>query len=213
MLAVGTVGTAAIVSPAYADDDEEDSFETKIIKGLLGINDKDSIDYRERPPLVVPPNLGNLPQPETNSVANSPAWPKDPEVVERKKRQQANRNQRRKTVEEEARALTPAELDAPGRAARGSSRPNPTGPQDPDNDSSRALRPSELGTKGGLFGKLFQDNTKPEVATFEKEPTRSSLTEPPPGYRTPSSSQPYGLTPRQEKSKPYDWINNFGTGN
>lgn len=196
---------------AADDDDEEDSFETKIIKGLFGINDKDSIDYRERPPLVVPPNLNRLPTPETNAVVNSPAWPKDPDVAERKKRQQAKKTERRKTFEEEGRALTPAELDVVGRRAGGGRAPNPTGPQDSEGPDARALRPSELGVKGGLIGNLFKDTSKPEVATFDREPTRSDLTQPPPGYRTPSSNHPYGITSRQEQAKPYDWLNRRAT--
>ena len=213
MAAIVLVASAAVAPKAYAqDDEEEDSFETKIIKGIFGINDADKIDYRERPPLVVPPNVGNLPAPEAGGV-NSAAWPKDPEVVERRKRQQANKNQRRRSFEEESRALTPAELDAPGRAARGSSRPNPTGPQDSEGADNRALRPGELGYQGGLLGNLFKDNTKPESATFTQEPSRTTLTQPPPGYQTPSSNHVYGISPKQEKAKPFDWINNHGTGN
>jgi hypothetical protein len=30
-----------------------------------------------------------------------------------------------------------------------------------------------------------------ETATFTGEPTRGSLTQPPPGYQTPSTNQPY----------------------
>ena len=51
---------------------------------------------------------------------------------------------------------------------------------------------------------IFKDNTKSEVAQFKGEPSRSDLTQPPPGYQTPSAAQPYGLTPRQEKAKPFD---------
>lgn len=206
--------SSALAPKAYAaDEEEEDSIETKIIKGIFGINDKDKIDYRERPPLVVPPNVSALPPPEVNAVNNSPAWPKDPEIVEHNRRVKASKNQRRKTFEEEARALTPAELDAPGRAARGSSRPNPTGPQDSEGPDNRALRPDELGSKGSLLGNLFKDNTKPESATFTREPERVDLTQPPPGYQTPSSAQVYGISPRKQQAKPFDWINNHGTGN
>ena len=74
------------------------------------------------------------------------------------------------------------------------------------------MKPSELGYKGGLLGGLFKDNSKPEVATFTQEPTRSDLTQPPPGYQTPSPSHPYGITPRQEKGKPLDYMNKRGTG-
>ena len=213
IFAVALTVSAAIAPQAYAaDDDDEDTIETKFIKGLFGINDKDNINYRERPPLVVPPNTAALPTPETSAVNNTPAWPKDPEVVERAKRQKANKNQKRRSPEEEARALTPAELDAPGRAARGSSRPNPTGPQDSEGPDARALRPDELGVKGSLLGNLFKDNTKPERATFTQEPARVDLTQPPPGYQTPSPSQVYGIGTKKEQPKPFDWINKHGTG-
>ncbi len=204
--------SVSVPSAALAEDDDEESVETKIIKSIFGINDRDSINYRERPPLVVPPNLGQLPRPEANAIANTPSWPKDPEIVERKKAAAAKKNQKRRSSEEDDRALSPAELDAYGRKPTGSTVLNPTGPQDAESDSQRPQRPSELGYKGGLFGGLFKDNTKSEVATFTKEPARNELTQPPPGYRTPSTAQPYGLTPRQERPKPYDYANKRGTG-
>jgi hypothetical protein len=34
---------------------------------------------------------------------------------------------------------------------------------------------------------------KPEQTQFECEPERNSLTQPPPGYRTPSPNYPYSL--------------------
>ena len=205
--------SASVPSVALAnDDEEEESIETKFIKSLFGISDGGSINYRERPPLVVPPNLGQLPQPEANAIANTAAWPKDPELVERKKRAAVKKNQRRRSSEEDDRALSPAELDVYGRKAAGSTVLNPTGPQDAEADGQRRKTPSELGYKGGLLGGLFKDNSKPEVATFTNEPTRNELTQPPPGYRTPSASHPYGITPRQEKGKPYDSLNKRGTG-
>jgi hypothetical protein len=209
-------GLAAVLvasGPALAnDDDEDESPEARFMKRFLGIDERGSIDYRERPPLVVPPDLNRLPTPETNAVVNSPAWPKDPEVVERNKRQQAQKKQRRRSSEDDDRALLPSELNAGGFARRGSNTPGPGGPQDAEADGQRPLRPSELGTKGSLFGRLFRDNSKPEQATFSGEPTRSSLTEPPPGYRTPSPTHPYGLSPKSEQAKPLDWLNRRGTG-
>ncbi len=187
-----------------ADEDDDETVETKFIKGLFGINNRDSINYRERAPLVVPPNLDRLPAPEANALVNSPAWPKDPEVVEAKKRAAAKKAQRRSSPEEDNRALTPAELNVVGPKAGAGRTPNPTGPADATTDGWRMLKPDELGTKGGLFSKLFKDTSKPDVVQFKGEPARSDLTEPPPGYRTPSAAQPYGLTPRQEKAKPYD---------
>lgn len=212
-VALAAAVTVSVPSVALAqDDEEEESFESKFFKKLFGINESGSINYRERPPLVVPPNLGQLPPPETNTVVNSPSWPKDPEVVERKKRAAARKNERRRTSEEDDRALSPAELNAYGRKPTGSTVLNPTGPQDAEADGQRAQRPGELGYKGGLLGALFKDNTKPESTTFKGEPTRSELTQPPAGYQTPSASHPYGLTPRQEQAKPLDYINKRGTG-
>jgi hypothetical protein len=213
LVAVSICLAVPVRAHAADDDDDEESIETKFVKGLLGISNRDSIDYRERPPLVVPPNLNKLPAPETNALVNSPSWPKDPELIERKKRQQAQKTQRRKTFEEESRPVTPAELDAPGRKVGAGRIANPTGPQDSASDGARKLLPSELGYKGGLLSRIFTDNTTPERATFTGEPTRSNLTQPPPGYQTPSPSYPYGISPKQEKAKPFDYINNVGTGN
>jgi hypothetical protein len=98
-----------------------------------------------------------------------------------------------------------------GRKAGAGRVENATGPQDAESDGRRPVRPSELGYKGGLLGGLFKDNSKPEVATFKSEPTRSDLTMPPPGYQTPSAAHPYGLTPRREKAKPLD-ASTRGTG-
>ena len=142
MACVAAVALAGAVSASVpsaalaAEDEEEESIETKFIKGLFGINDRDSINYRERPPLVVPPNLEPLPQPEANAVTNTPSWPKDPEARRTQEaRPSLKKTPRRKTSEDDDRALTPAELDAHGRKAAGSTVLNPTGPQDAESDS------------------------------------------------------------------------------
>ena len=65
--------------------------------------------------------------------------------------------------------------------------------KDPIDNSSeyggRPLPPSKLGTKK-LFGWF---GNKGEQAPFTGEPERNSLTQPPPGYQTPSANYPYGL--------------------
>jgi hypothetical protein len=65
--------------------------------------------------------------------------------------------------------------------------------------------PSQLGYTGGLFGDMksfFTGNNQPETATFEAEPPRVSLTDPPAGYRSPSPAEPYGVGTGDRKSKP-----------
>jgi len=98
--------------------------------------------------------------------------------------------------------ITPAalkELTASGKIAAGTSA-NAGSPQNPD-DSARAMRPSELGSKS-FFSDIFSTfSDKGETGTFTGEPTRESLTAPPAGYQTPSPAQPYGLAPKQAKGK------------
>ena len=59
-------------------------------------------------------------------------------------------------------------------------------------ESGGILTPSELGVTKGLFG-LFGSKRDDNVP-FTGEPSRESLTQPPPGYQTPSSNQVYGVT-------------------
>jgi hypothetical protein len=197
----------ALAPRALAQDDEDEPIETRIMKAILGINDQDSIDYRERPPLVVPPSM-NLVPPEQAKVDN-PAWPKDADVQERKKRKAAQRGPR-KSFEEEGRPLTPAELEVGRRAGAG--RVSNPRPGDPASESGRPMLPSELGQTKGILGALFDKREKEERAVFTGEAPRTSLTTPPPGYMTPSPNHPYGISPRKEAPKPYK-LEERGTAN
>jgi hypothetical protein len=74
---------------------------------------------------------------------------------------------------------TPRNGEVPGKSMEGSTAPSTN---------------AELGSKG--FLNMFKTGLwapKEEYAPFTGEPQRSSLTEPPPGYRTPSPNQPYGV--------------------
>ena len=101
-------------------------------------------------------------------------------------------------MEAEGRPLSRAELDR-GKVAAGTSA-SAGSPQSPD-ESARAMRPSELGSKS-FFSDIFSSfSDKGETGTFAGEPTRESLTAPPAGYQTPSPAQPYGLAPKHAKGK------------
>ncbi|MGE3148302.1 MAG: hypothetical protein AB7K04_04475 [Pseudorhodoplanes sp.] len=177
-------------SHAFAgdDDDEDITIEQKVFRSLFGLNRPD-IDYRERSPLVIPPSR-DLPPPEKTAI-NSPAWPVDADVKRKREERKRDRDGRtRMDPEAEARPLSPAELER-GRVApraRGGS----TGPAT-ERDVQERLLPSQLGYTGGLWSKLFKGDSA-ETAKFNGEPPRSSLIEPPVGYRTPSPGQPYGLS-------------------
>ena len=175
-----------------AAEDEDEAFDTKIFRGFLtglGLRrDGGGIDYRERSPLVVPPGR-NLPSPETgNNAEKTAAWPVDPDVKRAKEIKAARKKPRKDLESEESRPELPSQLGP--RHASAPAHQRPTG--EPVKDPTAPSTWQELGSKsfftiGGLMGK------KQETATFTREPQRSSLTEPPPGYRTPSPAHPYGL--------------------
>jgi hypothetical protein len=187
LLAFGGVAHAQ-----QAADDDEDTFEQRIIKNILGGMGVDvgrpGIDYRERSPLVIPPNL-DLPPPETASAARNPAWPREPE---RKKVAGPRTNLRANASDPgTSSVLTPDELR---RAPAGRKQVIDPTKSEADPQQGRPLRPSELGQTESIFNwRALTGNYGNESAKFEGEPGRGSLTQPPPGYQTPSPNQAYGV--------------------
>src|SRR5690348_17676137 len=197
--AAGFVLVAAmLVAPAPAkagDDDDDVPLDTKILRGIMeGIglqrDGKATIDYHERPPLVIPGNKA-LPPSQTSDavIANNPAWPKDPDVTRRKEyEKQAKKGVSSEEIDSWSRPLSPSEMMPGGDRAR-------TGParkiMQPAGAEGQRLSSDELGYRGGLFGRMF-GGKQDRSARFTGEPARTSLTEPPPGYQTPSPDQPYG---------------------
>ena len=196
---------------AYADDDkgEAPAWDTKILRGLLeGIGlqrDEKIINYQERAPLVIPPNK-TLPPPERSDalIANNPAWPKDPDVL--RAREDAARERNAFTTADEAirrdsRPLRPDEMTpGPKRDSRRVARTTQQAGSSSEASENARLAPSQLGYSGGLFGNMF-GRRDDDTAKFTGEPPRTALTEPPPGYQTPSPDQPYGMTDRSKAPK------------
>ena len=178
---------AGFCGPVLAQEEDDEAFEQKVMRAILG-NARGDIEYRERSPLVIPP-ARDLPPPESGaSVAANPAWPKDPDVA--KGARSAGRSV---DPERSARPLSPDELKR-GTVARSRDKPAVSLS---DNESARALRPSEYNQPGkgkSLFG-MF--GAKQEAQAFVEEPTRTRMTQPPTGYQTPSASQPYA-PPKEE---------------
>src|ERR1700742_2647768 len=89
VLGIGLV-MATGAARAQDDEDEDKSFEDKIIEGIMtgigGTNmDNRGIDYRERSPLVVPPKLDLPPPAAPQADAKAPSnWPKDPDDAQPK---------------------------------------------------------------------------------------------------------------------------------
>ena len=192
LLALGSLGAVK----AQQADDDEDTFEQRIIKGILGglgvdVGNKKGIEYRERSPLVIPPSLDLPPPDQADASARNPAWP---------------REQTRKKAATQAKPQIYATPEDPGTSSRLSgaemrrtANPNAQRVTDPSKSGSqedieigRPLRPNELGQSSIFNWKALTGNYGNETVKFEGEPSRGVLTQPPPGYQTPSSNQPYG---------------------
>jgi hypothetical protein len=176
-----------VAAPAYAQETEEPS-ELQKIFGAIGLLDlpKDPIDYRERSPLVVPPN-SELPRPgEVSDIKQlNPEWPVDQDI----KRARTAAKEAKKPIDQPTdafyggRRLRPDEIKGP--VIKG-------GAETMSEEEKRGMyriSPTQLGFKG--WGK--KDELK-----FEKEPDRTSLLQPPAGYQTPSPNAPYGIVEEEK---------------
>jgi hypothetical protein len=155
---------------------------TSGVLSLLGITapESPSIDYRERPPLVVPPR-SSLPSPQEQAARARTNWPNDPDL------------QRRRT--NTADALTPAterekyRLNQNGRLsnedlARGrggaNTRVRIASPSDNDPDELLYAPMRQMREADARNAARAKDNEVP----LGQEPPRRYLFEPPTGMRT-----------------------------
>jgi hypothetical protein len=201
------IGLVMAAGAARAGDDDEDdrSFEDKIIGGIMagvgGTNmENKGIDYRERSPLVVPPRLDLPPPAASSDTVKAANWPKDPDEA-RRKRAIAERKKNTHDINETNRPLTPAELNPVGATPSRSTSSDSVQPGNSTNNP--VLSPSALGVSSGFFN-VF--GTKPETAPFKGEPTRDSLTQPPVGYQTPSPNYAYGVGSKNAPEKKWNSI-------
>jgi len=202
-LGIGLVMTAGAVR-AQEDDEDDKTFEEKIIEGIMagigGTNmENRGIDYRERSPLVVPPKIDLPPPASASADVKAPNWPKDPDEARRKAAIAARKKENKDPVEA-SRLLTPSELNKGKVAATARTNNDPIQPGSQNNNP--ILSPSQLGYNGSFSG-LFGGN-KSETAPFKGEPTRESLTQPPSGYQTPSPNFAYGTGPKESMNKEYN---------
>jgi len=202
-VAGGAALTAVIIcagsSMASAGDDTMSSgtsITDKVLE-VIGVGGGSDIQYGERSPLVVPPTR-DLPPPVADHPPAVADWPKDPDfALQRRAKAKEKPRPHRDYVIESSRPLSPSELNVPGPIpGMGGSRPSNA---DPDADPTTPAV-ANAGKKS-LFSFDFLNPNKTEYATFTGEPTRTSLTEPPPGYLTPSPDQPYGVGPERKQYK------------
>jgi hypothetical protein len=200
---------ASGVARAQDDDEDDKSFEEKIIDGLMhGIGatnmENSGIDYRERSPLVVPPKIDLPPPVTTKAEATVPNWPKDPDEARRKAAIEKRKKDKKDTrdagakMRDEARPLSPSELNVARTAPTGEST-HASDSEQPGNYGGHLLSPDALGFDGRLSN-LFGGGNKTETTQFKGEPSRDDLTQPPPGYQTPSPNFAYGTGKQLESN-------------
>jgi hypothetical protein len=201
--ALAALYVCACTAMARAGDDDPNATQSsgssvyEKMLDVVGLGGQGTIQYSERSPLVVPPTR-DLPPPVANAVPAVPNWPKDPDV-ERSKQTKVKEKPgpHPNWVIENSRPLSPDELRNPGGVAGGTS---PGTPATPAARPSTADYPEQIerSKKSAFSLDWFK---KEQYATFTGEPARTSLTDPPPGYQTPSPDQPYGIGPDRKQYK------------
>src|SRR3954449_10587203 len=103
---------AATYGPARAEEGNQTLRQLfGVVTGDTGQKDTDGIDYRERPPLVLPPKM-DLPPPQATAGTQNPAWPNDPDGGRIKKMKAESRAPARQVNEATANPhISQAELE------------------------------------------------------------------------------------------------------
>lgn len=182
----GLVSFSALVPlPAAA----QDGILMRNMLGRIGLlpEEKEPIEYRERPGLVVPRDLNKLREPEPEDAARRQAagqWPRDPDVLERERERQRRRLPVMSVIAadpSEGGRLSVDEL-ARGRSARGA-RIGETGVPLNDKDGVRLS-----------IHQMKAADARGATPTYPPgtEPPRRYLTDPPVGLRMPSAAAPSG---------------------
>ncbi len=174
---------ACYAAPARAFEDTNTFNSVMGFFGMQADKDKDSIDYRARAPLVIPPKI-DLPPPQAADAGHPQDWPTDPDVVARRKAL-ADSHRPAPQITMNSRAEISKEELMKGRSEDTSVK------LDDQTDSCGAF-----GGSAGCSGSAWQYVTQKlgvskkeddTVVLSGQEPTRKYLTEPPPGYRAPTT--------------------------
>jgi hypothetical protein len=177
-LALGFVATA----PARAADDGQENFFSAVwgmVGGSVGIEKESAppINYREHAPLVVPPNA-DLPAPGAPIAQREKSWPQDPELVEAKKKAEGAK------APPSQHRLDPPMTAAESRVRGGTPSSTPNSPAD-DCLASNSCNPNAIWS---VLKNTKKENTQKLALKPGEEPPREYLTQPPPGYLSPTKA-------------------------
>lgn len=195
MLRAALVGAALTVLPAVPTF-AQDGIAMRQILGSIGLLpriDREPIEYRDRPTLVVPKDTTALRNPEdAEAHERNPSWPVDPDVTERRKEQARRRAPAPELLAGQSvdgRRVSMDEIRA-GRAPVGAQMTEGTWGND---KTGIRLSPSEWAAGTPANAPSYPPGT---------EPPRRYLTDPPKGLRQAAAGAPMNRT--QEQPQGFD---------
>lgn len=173
-------GLVLAAQPALA---QEGMLFKNLMEGVIGGRSGDDIEYRQRPPLVVPPSSA-LPRPQAPASTRNAAWPNDPDVAARRAEAEgarvpvSNPNWRNNPL------LSQQELRR-GRTTRDAGRPEIA---EDHNNYNNQIAPIRVGRDLATR----HNQAAADQLVYGEEPARRTLAEPPVGYRRPAGTAPVG---------------------
>jgi hypothetical protein len=184
--AVAALMSVSAVGPSFAGDDGQEPIWTGLgnivgLTGLMGGKDLEpSIDYRARGRLVLPPKMV-LPPPGSADATKSATWPVDPDVERVRKAKEDRlkilRAQSDTQTLRDGSRLTPEQLRAD------KTMPGEGGPHAHCTSRSQGCTSVPFRNVWESIGLMKED----EVVAGE-EPDRDWLTDPPKGFRIPTTT-------------------------
>lgn len=189
------------IGTTYGTGDTQEAALAKGLMGAIGSSTADSepIAYKNRAPIVLPPDGIALPSPQAYASASNQDWPTDPDELRklRAKLKKANSHEALLRDLEPGKVFTPQELayirdnnDFGGsRVASSNAGANDIhgAPLSPD-----VLR---------KIKRVKDDNSKTAGLDANGIPTRRYLTDPPTAYRIPAKTAAYGVIKDEEEPK------------
>ncbi len=148
-----------------------------------------NIQYRERAPIVVPANRKALPDPQAPAAKRVKAWPKDQEIARREAEKAEKARQR---VDEVWNPVSRTELDR----VRSTAVQGPGTDKECNEPLGRPCNQEAFWT--GMRNAKSSGAEDKTVLAVGKEPPRKDLTEPPTGFRKPTTAQKYTFEVKQE---------------
>ncbi len=182
--AVAAAICASPIGPAMAGDDGQAPIWSGL-GGLFGLSHDDNdehIDYRERGRLVLPPKM-TLPPPAPPAAQRTAAWPLDPDIV--KVRKDKERTLAILKAQSDLQAMRDGHVLSPDQLRADRAMPGQSSAA-----NHCAAQSNTRGCDWVPFRNVFETIglAKPDEIVAGHEPDRDWLTDPPKGYRLPTST-------------------------